>query len=124
MTSYESGTSSQHIGSVREHELILNRSGLPHYLASKQLLWICAKHRHDMGKNWRPCRTCMPLTVAFCPKKELKTRNVGNIVMSSKRTKLDSTATFCDKYSIKAFFSELSLLVNQTINYPNQKRKS
>ena len=46
----------QHIGSVREHELILNRSGLPHYLASKQLerLWMCAKHRNDMGKNWRP----------------------------------------------------------------------
>ena len=30
-------------------------------------LWICAKHRHDMGKNWRPCRTCMPLPVASWP---------------------------------------------------------
>ena len=33
-------------------------------------------------------------------REELKTRNVVNIVMSSKRTKLDSTATFCDKYLI------------------------
>ena len=40
---------SQHIGFVQEHELILNRSGLPHDLASEQLerLWICEKHRHD-----------------------------------------------------------------------------
>ena len=42
---------SQHIGSVQEQEYILNRSGLPHDLASKQLerLLICATHRHD---NW------------------------------------------------------------------------
>ena len=74
---------SQHIGSVREHELILNRSGLPHYLALKQLerLWICAKHRHDMGKNWRPRRTCQyPLNSGR--KEELKTRNAVNMVMS------------------------------------------
>ena len=74
---------SQHIGSVQEHELILNRSGLPHDLASKQLerLWICAKHRHDMGKNWRPRRTChYPLHSGR--KEELKTRNAVNIVMS------------------------------------------
>ena len=67
---------SQHIGFVQEHELILNRSGLPHDLASEQLerLWICEKHRHDMGKNWRPRRTCQyPLHSGW--KKELKTRN-------------------------------------------------
>ena len=42
---------SQHIGFVREHELILKRSGLQHDLASEQLqrLWICEKHRHDMN---------------------------------------------------------------------------
>ena len=42
---------SQHIGFVQEHQLILNRSGLPHDLASEQLerLWICEKHRHDMN---------------------------------------------------------------------------
>ena len=42
---------SQHIGFVPEHELILNRSGLPHDLASEQLelLWICENHRHDMN---------------------------------------------------------------------------
>ena len=96
---------SQHIGSVQEHELILNRSGLPHDLASKQLerLWICAKHRHDMGKNWRPCGTCQHLLHSG-RMEELKTKNVVNIGMSSERTKIDSTATRCDKYSIEAFF--------------------
>ena len=50
----------QHIESVQEQELILNRSGLPHDLASETLErpWICAKHRLDMGKNWRPRPTC------------------------------------------------------------------
>ena len=42
---------SQHNGFVQEHELILNRLGLPHDLASEQLerLWICEKHTHDMN---------------------------------------------------------------------------
>ena len=74
---------SQHIGSLHEHELILNRSGLPHDLASEQLegLWVCEKHRHDMGKQWRPRRTCQyPLHSG--QKKELKMRNTVNIVMS------------------------------------------
>ena len=74
---------SQHIGSVQEHEVILNRSGLPHDLASEQLerLWICKKHRQDMGRNWRPRQTCQyPLHSGR--KKELKTRNAVNIVMS------------------------------------------
>ena len=113
---------SQHnyIGFVQEHELILSRSGLPLDLASEQLeqLWICEKHRHDMGKNWRTRRTCQyPLHSGW--KKELKTRNAVNMVMSSRLTKLDSRATFCDKYSIVT--SEPSFLVNQTSNYPNQK---
>ena len=38
----------KHFGSVQEHELILNRSGLPHDLASKQL----------DGKNRYPPRMC------------------------------------------------------------------
>ena len=42
---------SQHIVFVQERELILNRSGLPHDLASEQLerLWICEKHTHNMN---------------------------------------------------------------------------
>ena len=37
---------SQRIGSVQDQELVLNRSDLPHDLASKQLerLLICVKH--------------------------------------------------------------------------------
>ena len=73
---------SQHTGSVQEHELILNRSGLPHDLTSEPLerLWICEKYRHNMGKNCRPHRTCQyPLHSGW---KELKTRNAVHIVMS------------------------------------------
>ena len=116
---------SRHIGFVQEHELILNRSGLPHDLASERLerLWICEKHRRDMAKNRRAHQTCLyPLHCG--QKKELKTRNAVNMVMSSRLTKLDSRTTFCDEHSIVT--SEPSFLVNQTINYPNQKfrRKS
>ena len=81
---------SQHVGSVQEHEVILNRSGLPHDLASEQLerVWICEKHRQDMGRNWRPRRTCQyPLHSGR--KKELKTRNAVNIVMSREINTVD-----------------------------------
>ena len=39
-----------------EYDVILNRSGLAHDLSFDQLerLWICEKHRNDMGKYWRP----------------------------------------------------------------------
>ena len=116
---------SQHIRFVQERELILNRPGLPHELTSEQLerLWIFEKHGHDMGKKWRPRWTCQ-YPLHSDRKKELKTRNTVNMVMSSKLTKLDSKAKFCVNYSIET--SEPSLFVNQLINYPNQKlrRKS
>ena len=85
----------QHFGFVQEHELILNRSDLPHDLALEQLerLWICEKHKHDMEKNWRPLRTCQyPLRSGR--RKELKTRNVVNMVMSTKLTKLGPRPRF------------------------------
>ena len=43
-------------GQLLEYDLILNRSGLAHDLSFDQLerLWICEKHRNDMGKYWRP----------------------------------------------------------------------
>ncbi|KAJ7381690.1 ARF7 effector protein C-terminus [Desmophyllum pertusum] len=74
---------SQLKGTVEEYELILNRSGLPHDLSSDQLerLWICEKHRDDMGRNWRPRCTCQyPLHPGR--KKQLKTRNAVNLDMS------------------------------------------
>lgn len=74
---------SQIQGTLQEYELIINRSGLPHDLSSDQLqqLWICEKHRSDMGRNWRPRRTCQyPLHSGR--KKKLRTRNAVNPVMS------------------------------------------
>ena len=70
---------SQLKGTVQEYELIVNRSGLPHDLSSDQFerLWICKKHRDDMGRNWRPLRPCQyPLHSGR--KKQLKTRNAVN----------------------------------------------
>ena len=51
---------SQLKGTVQEYELIVNRSVLLHDLYPDQLeeLWICEKHRGNMGKNWRPHRSC------------------------------------------------------------------
>ena len=45
--------------SLSEYQLILALSGL-YDVAENQLLKmkICPKHRHQMGKFWRPLRTC------------------------------------------------------------------
>ena len=44
-------------------------------------LWICEKHRGNMGENWRPRRTCQyPLHNG--QKKELNTRNAVHLDMS------------------------------------------
>ena len=74
---------SQLKGKVQEYELIVNWSALPHDISSDQLEhpWICEKHRNDMGRNWRPLRTCQyPLHSGR--KKQLKTRNAVNPDMS------------------------------------------
>ena len=79
---------SQIQGTLQEYELIINRSGLPHDLSSVQLqqLWICEKHRSDMGRNWRPRRTCQyPLHSGR--KKKLRTRNAVNPFMSKENGK-------------------------------------
>ncbi|RMX47814.1 hypothetical protein pdam_00008525 [Pocillopora damicornis] len=70
-------------GTVQEYELIINRSGLPHDLSPDQLeeLWICEKHRGNMGKNLRPRRTFQyPLHNGW--KKQLNTRNAVHLDMS------------------------------------------
>ena len=74
-------------GTVQEYELIVNRSGLPHDLSPDQLeeLWICEKHRGNMGKNWRPRRTCQYLLHSG-RKKQLNTRNAVHLDMSREIT--------------------------------------
>ena len=56
---------------------------MPHDLSPDQLeeLWICEKHRGNMGKNWRPRRTFQyPLHNGW--KKQLNTRNAVHLDMS------------------------------------------
>jgi len=73
---------SQLIGTVEEYELILNRSGLYGISPDKlDRLWICDKHRSNMGKKWRPRQTCQyPLHCG--PRKQLRTRNAVNTDIS------------------------------------------
>ena len=68
-------------GTVQEYVLIANRSGLPHDLPPDQLekLWICEKHRGNMGKNWR-CTCQYPLLNGR--KKQLNTKNAVHLDMS------------------------------------------
>ena len=71
-------------GQLLEYDLILNRSGLAHDLSFDQLerLWICEKHRNDMGKYWRPRQTCQYPLHRPGPKKKLRTRNAVHASMS------------------------------------------
>lgn len=69
---------SQMIGSIEECHLILNRAGLFDLSPSQvENLWICKKHRENMGRKCRPPKTCQyPLHCG--PRKKLKNRNVVN----------------------------------------------
>ena len=70
---------------VQEYELTINGSGLPHDLSPDQLeeLWICEKHKGNMGKKWRPRRTCQyPLHNG----RQLNTRNAVHLDMSREIT--------------------------------------
>ena len=70
------------VGNIEEYELILYRAGFYDLsLQQKEKLLICPKHRHNLGRNWQPLRTCQhPLHTG----KRLppKNRNVINLETS------------------------------------------
>ena len=70
------------VGSVEEHDLILMRAGkfdLPTH--QQESMWICPKHRYNLGGNWRPLKTCQyPLHSGA--RKKLKNKDVVNPRMS------------------------------------------
>lgn len=70
------------VGKLEERELILARAGMFYVPTSKQEgMWICPKHRYNLGRNWRPLKTCQhPLHSG--PKKQLKNKDVVNLEMS------------------------------------------
>ena len=44
---------------LAEHQLILARAGLFHLNDDQlQCMKICPKHRHNLGRFWRPVRSC------------------------------------------------------------------
>lgn len=70
------------IGNVEEHDLILMRAGkFDLSTHQRECYSICPKHRHNLGRNWRPLRTCQyPLHSGA--RKKLKNRDVVNVQMS------------------------------------------
>jgi hypothetical protein len=72
------------VGKIEEHELILARAGM-FYTPTKEQheMWICPKHRYNLGRNWRPLKSCQyPLHSG--PKKAYKNKDVVNLEMSKK----------------------------------------
>ena len=70
------------LSGMMEYELILIRAGLfdvpPH---RQEEMFVCPKHRHNLGRNWRPLRTCRyPLHSGA--RKKLKNDHVINLEMS------------------------------------------
>ena len=60
------------VGSVEEHDLIL--------IHQQESMWICPKHRYNLGRNWRPLKTCQhPLHSGA--RKKLKNKDVVNLQM-------------------------------------------
>lgn len=70
------------IGNITERELILARAGMFYVPVSKQeIMWVCPKHRYNLGRNWQPLRTCQfPLHSG--PKKKQKNKDVVTLEMS------------------------------------------
>ena len=70
------------IGNVEEHDLILMRAGkFDLSTHQRECYSICPKHRYNLGRNWRPLRTCQyPLHSGA--RKKLKNRDVVNVQMS------------------------------------------
>lgn len=70
------------IGNVEEHDLILMRAGkfdLPTH--QFECMWICPKHRYNLGRNWRPLRTCQYPLHSGARNKQ-KNRDVVNVQMA------------------------------------------
>ena len=46
------------VGKIEEYELILVRAGIFDFPPNQlEKMWICPKHRYNLGRNWRPLRT-------------------------------------------------------------------
>ena len=70
------------VGNVEEHEIILMRAGKFDLSTHQQeCMWICPKHRYNLGRNWRPLRTCQHPLHSGARKKQ-KNRDVVNVQMS------------------------------------------
>ena len=70
------------VGQIEEYELILATAGMFYIpLEQQDKMWICPKHRYNVGRNWRPLISCQhPLHSA--PKKTYKNKDVVNMKMA------------------------------------------
>ena len=76
------------VGKIQEYELILVRAGIFDFPPNQlEKMWICPKHRYNLGRNWRPLRTCQyPLHSGA--KKALKNIDVVTLQMSRHAQKI------------------------------------
>ena len=70
------------VGNVEEHDLILMKAVKFDLRTHQQeCMWICPNHSYNLGRNWRPLKTCQhPLHSGA--RKKLKNKDVVNIQMS------------------------------------------
>lgn len=70
------------VGKIQEYELILARAGMFYIPTKKQEeMWVCPKHRYNLGRNWRPLKSCQyPLHSGT--KKAHKSKDIVNLEMS------------------------------------------
>ena len=67
---------SQLAGTLQEYHLILNRAAI-YDISPAQFQSLRKKHRHSLGKKWRPLKSCQyPQHTG--PKSKLKCRNAVN----------------------------------------------
>ena len=111
ITSYLETCHLSKLSGMMEYELILVRAGLfnvpPH---RQEEMFVCPKHRHNLGRNWRPLRTCRyPLHLGV--RKKLKNDHVINLEMSKVRI-------FTQFLESQFPLGEVSILLHNTIRFP------
>ena len=112
-------------GQLLEYDLILNRSGLAHDLSFDQLerLWICEKHRNDMGKYWRPCQTCQYPLHRPGPKKKLRKRNAVHESMSREINLIFGKNVPIESREYKSIFCPSYLLFKAPVHFRRNLRE-
>ena len=76
------------LANLKEYEVILQRAGLDRLSHEEvKTLPVCARHRHGMGKYWRPSKLCQ-YSGHKGPPTSVKCRDVINPTMAKEVSQL------------------------------------